>query len=114
MAEENLKMIRAALEEERTTVEKQLEEAGVDPAGDEVAVSVDEGFADSAQATTERGESIALVEQFRSHRSEVLAALQRVDDGTYGRCESCGESIPWERLEALPTARQCVACKQQG
>ena len=34
--------------------------------------------------------------------------LQRIDAGTYGRCEACGEPIPQERLEAVPTARFCI------
>ena len=37
-------------------------------------------------------------------------ALQRLDAGTYGSCEACGSQIPFERLEAIPAARFCVAC----
>lgn len=38
-------------------------------------------------------------------------ALQRLDASTYGRCEACGSRIPFERLEAIPAARLCVACQ---
>lgn len=113
MAEATLEKIRAALEDELQGVERQLRDQGIEPAGDQVSVSVDEGFADSAQATAERGEFLALVDQLRSHRAEVLAALRRMDEGTYGKCENCGRPIPLERLEAIPTATLCVACKQQ-
>jgi RNA polymerase-binding protein DksA len=41
---------------------------------------------------------------------EIEAALVRLNDGTYGACETCGRSIPFERLEAIPDARHCVAC----
>ena len=41
-------------------------------------------------------------------RSQVDAALARVEAGTYGICEVCGEPIPDGRLEARPTARTCV------
>jgi RNA polymerase-binding transcription factor DksA len=112
MVEERYEAIRVALAEELGSVEKQLEEHGVAVEGDEVEVRVDEGFADSAQATMERSELLALAEQLRAHRSEVLAALKRLDDGTYGKCEGCGEAIPVERLEALPAAPLCVTCKQ--
>ena len=43
-------------------------------------------------------------------RDEALAALERVDRGTYGRCENCGEAIIPERLEALPYTRHCTPC----
>jgi len=38
-------------------------------------------------------------------------ALQRLHASTYGRCEACGARIPFERLEAIPSARLCVACQ---
>jgi len=41
---------------------------------------------------------------------EIDAALGRMDDGTYGRCQTCGAPIPVERLEAVPHARTCVHC----
>jgi RNA polymerase-binding transcription factor DksA len=43
-------------------------------------------------------------------RNEVLEALERVDRGTYGRCENCGQVIPVARLDALPYARHCAGC----
>lgn len=39
-------------------------------------------------------------------------ALRRLDDGTYGICQACGQPIPQARLEVLPEARRCVACPQ--
>jgi DnaK suppressor protein len=41
---------------------------------------------------------------------DVRRALDRLDSGTYGRCEACGEPIPVERLEAIPYTQRCVAC----
>ncbi|OAI56012.1 hypothetical protein AYO47_09310, partial [Planctomyces sp. SCGC AG-212-M04] len=41
---------------------------------------------------------------------EAKAALERIDQGTFGECEECGESIPAARLEAIPYARYCVQC----
>jgi DnaK suppressor protein len=43
----------------------------------------------------------------------VDAALDRLDNGTYGVCASCGEEIPAERLEFRPNAIRCVSCKEQ-
>ena len=42
---------------------------------------------------------------------DVRAALDAIDDGTYGFCESCEEPIPVKRLEAVPWARRCVPCQ---
>lgn len=42
--------------------------------------------------------------------AEAHAALERLDQGTFGECEACGESIPRARLEALPYARCCFQC----
>jgi DnaK suppressor protein len=42
---------------------------------------------------------------------DVRAALDAIDDGTYGFCESCEEPIPLKRLKAVPWARRCVRCQ---
>ncbi len=44
---------------------------------------------------------------------DINRALQRIDEGTYGQCESCGGSIGHRRLKALPFARLCIECKQE-
>jgi RNA polymerase-binding transcription factor DksA len=46
--------------------------------------------------------------------SEAREALRRIDQGTYGRCESCGESIAKARLEAIPFTRLCVKCAEKN
>lgn len=44
-------------------------------------------------------------------REELLLALQRVDDGSYGICMTCARRIPEERLEVMPATRWCVHCR---
>jgi len=44
--------------------------------------------------------------------ASIESALARLDDGTYGRCERCGQPISEERLEALPYATRCIECKR--
>ncbi len=46
----------------------------------------------------------------REWMADIEHALQRLDAGTYGSCEACGMLIPFERLEAIPSARCCVGC----
>lgn len=43
---------------------------------------------------------------------DVVSALQRIEDGSYGSCERCGETIAEKRLEALPFARHCITCQR--
>jgi DnaK suppressor protein len=112
MDERTLKTIKSRLEEERGSVERQLLEHGAEVDGDGIEVGFDGGFADSGHRTAETAEVLALVEQLAAHRKNVVAALDRIDAGTFGICERCGNRIPDERLEALPVATLCVACKQ--
>jgi RNA polymerase-binding protein DksA len=44
---------------------------------------------------------------------EIEVALQRMEAGSYGVCEKCGQPIKFERLEALPTASACVECQER-
>ena len=53
---------------------------------------------------------IAILEAGAGQREQVVAALQRIEDGSYGVCVDCGQPIPDERLEARPTAAYCVSC----
>ena len=113
MDQATLDAIRTTLDRERATVEHQLHVYGASP---ELEGSVDlqgeGGFADSAQNTAGRSEILSLVEQLRSNRAEIVEALIRIEEGTYGKCERCGEQIPPERLEARPTAKLCVRCSE--
>ena len=43
---------------------------------------------------------------------DVVSALQRIDEGSFGACERCGEPIAEKRLEALPFARYCIDCQR--
>ncbi len=45
--------------------------------------------------------------------NQVEAAIRRIEDGDYGRCEKCGEAIPKNRLDAIPYAADCVRCALQ-
>jgi len=45
--------------------------------------------------------------------AEIAAALERLNDGSFGRCEECREAIPRARLDALPYTRYCVACARK-
>lgn len=54
--------------------------------------------------------SIAIRQRSEDALSEVLAALARIDDGSFGLCESCLSPINADRLEAIPHTPHCVGC----
>ena len=70
----------------------------------------DEHDPEGATIAFERAQLDALRRQAAEHLGELDAALQRVDDGTYGLCAGCGLPIDPRRLEARPVARTCVPC----
>ncbi len=104
MAETTEASYRAALTAERDRVADQLKELGIDRS------SYDEGFADSGQVAAERGEVEALAGSLRETLQEINDALAKMEAGSYGRCESCGQQIPEPRLEAKPAAKFCIDC----
>lgn len=68
-----------------------------------------EEFADAGSYTFERERDLSLADNVRDLIAKVEAALARLRDGSYGRCEQCGQPIEPERLEALPYATLCLA-----
>jgi len=70
----------------------------------------DEHDPEGATIAYERAQVTALSEQARRRLSEVDDAVRRLEEGTYGACQRCGEPIPDARLEARPYARTCVGC----
>lgn len=67
--------------------------------------------ADAGANLSESERSEAVLAVARRQRSDVLAALHRIDLGTYGTCVDCGGPVPEGRLEAKPEAARCVACQ---
>ncbi len=99
-SQELLAQARAALEAERAELTSQLAENG--------DVPFDENFADSGQVAAEQGEHRAIVGHIQDTLRDVNLALGKLDEGTYGKCEECGEDIAEPRLEAMPAARYCI------
>jgi DnaK suppressor protein len=77
--------------------------AGVVDAGDDVA--------DLGTKAFSRDQEFALALSIRARMDQVERAMERLDEGTYGRCERCAEDIPVARLTAFPSVTLCVRCK---
>jgi len=81
-----------------------LQRAGNDGAGDDQA--------DAGSKTFEREQEQSIAANRYDLMIQYERALERIDNGTYGYCESCGKPIPKARLKAFPAATLDVACKQ--
>lgn len=100
--------LRSQLEEEREQLRRQLAELGFADGG--AGLEYDGNFADSSQVTAERGEAEALARTLQETLDDVERALTKMDEGTFGTCEGCGNAIAEPRLEAMPAAKLCIDC----
>ena len=74
----------------------------------------DNHLGDTATATLDREIDYSLEENSEQVLRSIDVALRRIDEGTYGTCETCGRPISEERLEAIPYATQCIDCRRKG
>ncbi len=110
---------KAALERERATYVEQANSlqaeadlliAEMEP-GD---IQFDEESGEGGTVAVDRERDLALSAQALEAVAEIDAALEKIASGKYGICENCGQLIAKARLEALPYARLCIACKSGG
>jgi DnaK suppressor protein len=115
MSKTKLKGFRAQLEAEQQRLtelieehEHELEEARLtETAADR---SPDPGNAEAGSMKFEYEKELSIERNTIDLLHKVERAIERIDDGTYGVCESCGSQIPIARLEVLPYATMCVTC----
>ncbi len=108
--------VRRRLERERSELDRDIrrleeitEKLRSDRGGGDGGIS--NHLAEGASSTFDQERNLALLGNLRRTLGLVEAALKRLDLGTYGFCEICGEPIDRARLEALPYAAQCVRCQ---
>ena len=106
MADQTVSSARRDLTAERDRLEGQIN--SLEPGHGAASPDFDDNFADSGQVAAEQGENKVLASQLRAELEEVERALAKLDDGTYGTCDSCGQPISAARLEAMPAARFCI------
>ena len=103
-------LVRRRLAEERERLLKEISQQ-------EILGKENTGYAthmaDDASEVYEQAKNLALREHLERMLNQVEAALARLDAGTYGICEDCGEPIDPARLEALPYATLCLECQQR-
>ena len=69
--------------------------------------------ADAGTSLSDTDRVDAALEAMRLQRAQVVAALERTEAGTYGKCVDCGLPVPEGRLEARPEAARCVGCQSK-
>jgi DnaK suppressor protein len=79
---------------------------------DRVSDGAGDDQADAGTKAFEREQELSLARGIQARLEQVEHALARLDAGTYGVCEGCGNRIPTARLEAFPFVTLCVRCKQ--
>jgi len=102
--------ITRALEERRRELQQELASLTEVPRDPMAAVSFGKRIGDGTTEAVERLTKVGAAEQLDAMRADVVRALEKLDDGTYGLCDRCGASIPDERLEARPWSVLCVRC----
>jgi DnaK suppressor protein len=113
--ETELSKVRDQLATEAAGLRSDIERAESDIASRLTDATGDAGDdqADAGAKTFEREHELALAHTARELLAQTEHALARIEDGTYGTCESCGKPIGKARLQAFPRAVLCVECKQR-
>lgn len=120
MDKKSLETLEQKLLEEREQVLKELgffeeefADTTRDSSGDLSAYSFH--MADQGTDAMEREKAFLMASKEGRQLWQIDAALRRIykEPGEFGSCVKCGEEIGWDRLEALPYATMCIACKEQ-
>lgn len=69
-------------------------------------------YLDKASSDTDQSLKIRIRSREGYLRNKIRLALERIENGTFGICESCGEEISIKRLEARPVTTKCIECKE--
>lgn len=115
LAKSTLERFRKRLEEEKERLEelsadyeRDLEEARLTESSSDR--SPDPGNAEASSMKLEYAKELSIEQNTLDLLRKAERALEQIDAGTYGTCESCGKAIPVERLEVLPYSTLCVEC----
>jgi len=110
---DRLLALRARLRGDVTQLaEVALKKNSAQSGGDHASMPIH--MADLGSDAYEQEFTLSLMETEEDTLSLIEAALERIEDGTYGACEECGIQIPKTRLNALPHAAMCVKCAEKA
>ena len=113
MNQELIDELKSALEKEKKTLTEELGSVAhpdkkVKGNWDADYQNLGSGWDENSQEVTEYATRLPLEHELELQLQEVDAALRKIDKGSYGICEKCGQAIDIERLKAEPAARNCT------
>jgi DnaK suppressor protein len=106
----DLDAIRTELETSRTELDAELASITAVPLDPMAALSFGKRIGDGTTEAVERLNKIGVADALEAKRKDVRRALEKLDEGSYGECDKCGNRIPEERLEARPATTRCIDC----
>jgi DnaK suppressor protein len=105
---ERLLALRARLQGDMT----QMEDNALNKDHDKTT-SMPNHMAELGTGNFDQGLTLSLLGSEKDALDQIETAIERIEDGNYGQCETCGMKIPEPRLEAIPYAALCVPCASQ-
>jgi DnaK suppressor protein len=111
MKKKDLDALKKVLEEEKRRILRHLEEISETSVADLETPSGDS--VDLAALEINQNSLAKIGKREQNHLKKIDAALEKMEDGTFGECESCGEQISVARLMARPVAQLCIDCKTE-
>ena len=105
--------IRKVLEDERTLIVEYLGAMDNNGFNTQKEASRNETKEETVTAYSEFENMQAQISNFRERLTKIEHNLEKIGNGTYGRCDGCGKSIPAARLQALPYTSFCISCKSK-
>ncbi len=99
--------LKILLQDERARLREDIGQLGMPQEG---RLGYSNHMADDASEVFEQAKDLALRESLEDSLRRVEEALDRFEQGTYGKCTDCGHTIEWGRLKVLPYTRLCVDC----
>lgn len=101
--------IRSALSDKRAEIEAELASLSA-PATDSGDISFGKRVGDGTSIAVERITQVAAHDGLQEVLADVVRAEAKLDEGTYGTCDNCGQPIPQGRLDVRPWSTRCVNC----
>ncbi|WP_242902601.1 TraR/DksA family transcriptional regulator [Actinomadura terrae] len=105
--------VRAGLEDQIAALRAEIAASASQIAEGDTSEGAGDDQADAGAKTYEREHELSLSYNSQDLLTQIERAVQRMDAGTYGTCESCARPIGKARLQVFPRATLCVTCKQR-
>ena len=109
---QDLESFRELLDRLRRVISGDIEDLATDAFADAGVKGSVDNPADSGSDSFAQEFSLELLQRDETTLGEIIEALERIDQGTFGRCEACEGWIPKTRLRAMPHTRHCVDCQR--